>query len=469
MRRFRLAGPFAAVVLAGAWARPATAHPTYYSSYCAGCHGSSVQTCNGCHSHGTHSGSTKSDINVAGALDRSTYAPGATITVMITGGYQSGWIRALLFDESMNELARSTCPGGMGGCTTTGYPVTLTATAPATPGTYTWAVAWYGNYQYEGSGASFGNGTSSTLQAGSFTPDPHNANHGYQVVALPAFTVTASATPAMAIAPTALAFGTVSVGASSSKTFVVSSTGTATLTGSVARASGTSAEYTVSPATFSLAPGGSQLVTVTYTPVDTVADTGSIVVTSNDSAHPSGSVSLTGVGTTVPLPAIALSPAALDLGTVNVGASSSRTAQIQNTGAAALTVASVARCTTPATSDEFAWTTSSAQPLTIAAGQSATITVSYDPIDVGADAGCLVITSTDPQNPTAQLVVGGTGAQPPAGVVPRTKGGCSTGEGAGGATALLSLLALRIRARGRRRRGEPCTKASIRSLDATPS
>jgi hypothetical protein len=459
MLRFRFAGPFVAIALAGAWAPRATARQAYYDDYCSGCHGSSVEaveTCNGCHSHGTHSSSTKSDINVSGTLDKSSYAPGATITVTVAGGYRSGWFRTVLLDESMNELARSTCLGDKGGCTTTGYPVTLTTTAPIAAGTYTWAVAWYGNYQYEGSGASFGNGNSSSLQAGFFTPDAHNSNHGYQVVALPAFTVTGSATPTIAVATTSLAFGSVSVGASASRTFAISSTGTATLTGSVALANGTSNEYSVSPVTFSVAPGASQVVTVTYGPVDTIADAGSLVVTSNDAAHPSVSVALTGVGTTAVLPAIALSPTTLDFGTVNVGASSSRTTQIQNTGAAALTVASVARCATPATSAEFTWSTPSAAPLTIAAGQSVTMTVSYDPTDVGAEAGCLVITSDDTQNPTVQLTVSGTGAQQSgAGVGTSSKGGCSTGEGASGAAMLLLLVTLATRASRRRREGAP--------------
>ncbi|HEX9048921.1 MAG TPA: choice-of-anchor D domain-containing protein [Anaeromyxobacter sp.] len=454
MIRSPFTGALAALVLA-AWAPRALAHPTYYGSYCSPCHGASVTTCNGCHHHGTHASATAtSSISVSGTLDSTIYAPGATVTVTITGGDQSGWVRTLLYDQNMKELARSSCPGGTGGCTTTGYPVTLTATAPATPGTYTWAVAWYGNAQYESAGASFGNGTSSTLQPGSFTPDANNPNHGYQVVALTPFTVSAAATPAIGVAPGSLAFGTVTVGGSASKTFTITSTGTGTLTGTVALAGGTSTEYTASPATFSLASGASQVVTVTYAPIDTTSDAGAVVVSSNDPANPSVSVALSGAGTTAALPAIALSPAALDFGTVGVGTSSSLAAQIRNTGAAALTVASIDRCTTPATSTDFAWSAPSAAPFTVAAGQAVTLTVSFAPSAAGAEAGCLVVTSDDPQNPTVQLTVGGTGGQPaPIDTVARPSGGCSSSAGAAGAAALL-LAALALRLGGGLRRRE---------------
>ena len=159
-------------------------------SACESCHSPTVQTCNGCHAHGTHSSVSMDDINVAGTTDANSYIPSQAVKVTITGGWQSGWVRVLLLDQDFNELARSSCPGGKGGCTTSVFPVTLTAPAPSSPGTYVWAAAWYGN-ETDKANASFGAGTSSTLKVGYFTPDANNPNHGYQVVALPAFTVVA--------------------------------------------------------------------------------------------------------------------------------------------------------------------------------------------------------------------------------------------------------------------------------------
>ena len=178
MNRSRITAFVFGVALA-VWATPAGAFPTYYTNFCAACHGPTPTTCNGCHSHGTHTDVPRTDINVAGQTDQSVYQAGDTVTVTITGGYRTGWIRGLLFDENLVELARSSGQS----------PLTLMVPAPSTPGDYNWSVTWYGNYQYEVEGASFGLGFSDVLQPDYFTPDPNNSNHGFQTVAVPTFTV----------------------------------------------------------------------------------------------------------------------------------------------------------------------------------------------------------------------------------------------------------------------------------------
>lgn len=515
---------FALALAAGiGFAPQAHAYSSYYSSACAGCHGSTVTTCNGCHAHGTHSSTTKGAISLVASANKTSYAPGETVTVTLTGGYRNGWVRAVLFDQGGNELARSSCPGGMGACSTSVLPATLTAPAPSVAGSYGWAVAWYGN-ERDASGASYGAGSSATIKVGAFTPDPNNAGHGYQTVAVPAFTVTAPSAPAIAldpgtlnfasvnvgasaslvaqvrntgtatltisavarctspatsteftwsptalpisvspgasasltvsyapsaagsdtgcialtsnasngpttnlavsgagvvpsapkiaVSPGSLAFGNVTLGATASATFTVSNTGTAPLTGTVARAAGTSTEYGLSPATFSVAPGASQLVTVTYAPADITPDGGSLTVSSNDAARPSVSVAVSGTGVAAPVPSIALSPTALPFGNVTVGGSASLTTRVQNTGTAPLDVTSIARCASPATSAEFTW--SPAGPLTVAAGGSATVTVTYAPTAAGADAGCIAFSSNDAARPTVSVDVSGTGQLPAA-------------------------------------------------------
>src|SRR5512147_1833218 len=110
---FLIAGLMALVL----WMPSADGFEGLYDANCATCHSTTVKTCNGCHAHGVHSSNAKDDINVTGVTDKTTYAPGETVSVTITGGYRTGWIRAILYDETMTELARSSCPGGQGGCT----------------------------------------------------------------------------------------------------------------------------------------------------------------------------------------------------------------------------------------------------------------------------------------------------------------------------------------------------------------
>lgn len=522
MRKPSLAVGLALLVALAAVPNTASAISSYFTANCAGCHGAPVVTsCNACHAHGTHSGNAGSTVNIAGATNKASYAPGETVTVTMTGGHRTGWIRGYLYNQDMVQLAISTGPNGDGGGA--GYPIVFTAPAPTAPGTYTWNVAWYGN-EFDGAGAGFGP---------RWTPDPNNPGHGREIYPTNSFTVTAPAAPTIAlspgtlnfgnvnpgataslpsviqntgsaaltvtaiarctspatsaeftwtapalpftvaagasatlsahyaptaagtdtgcialttnasngpttnlavngtgvvpaapriaVAPTSLAFGNVTVAASSPLTFTISNTGTAALTGTVARASGTSTEFAVSPASFNVAAGGSQVVTVTYGPTGTGADAGSIAVSSNDTTAPTSSVTLSGTGVAAPAPAIALSPASLTFGSVTVGGSSSLTVQVQNPGTAPLSVTAVSRCANPVTSAEFGW--SPAAPFTVAAGGSTTVTVTYTPTAAGADAGCLAFSSNDTARPVVSLDVSGTGqvaAAPRIAVAPAT-------------------------------------------------
>jgi hypothetical protein len=169
------------------WIPKAEAESSFYSASCQSCHGSTPTTCDGCHAHGTHSSSSKNNIFISGATDKTTYAPGETVSVSVNGGYRTGWVRVILYDQNMVELKRSTGSTGMGGGAA--YPMTLTATAPMTPGTYTWNVAWYGNkYDLAEEGGT-------TFFGPRWTPDPNNPNHGQEIVSINSFAVAGAAGP----------------------------------------------------------------------------------------------------------------------------------------------------------------------------------------------------------------------------------------------------------------------------------
>ena len=433
------------------WAAQARATPSLYTSNCASCHSTSSTTpttCNGCHFHGEHSSTAASDINLKGSTNKTSYAPGETVTVTINAGYRTGWVRALLFDQNLKELGRSSCAGGLGGCTTSAFPVTLTATAPSAAGTYVWAVAWYGN-QYDISGASFGSGNSSTLKAGFFTPDANNSGHGTQTVALPAFTVSAPQEPAIALNPTSLAFGTVNVGSSKTLTTQVQDTGTGPLnvTG-ISPCAGTPASISSTPpAPFTVAAAGSSTLSLTFSPTAAGALPAGACVTiaSNDPAKPTINLTLSGTGATPPPPppgppGIASSPTSLAFGTVNVGASKMLTTQVQNTGGSTLNVTSVSACAgTPAS---ITWTPSSA--FSVPASGSTSLNVTFAPTSAGTlPAGaCLTIASNDPAKPTINLALSGTGATaspPPSGpAIALNPGSLAFGTVSAGASKMLT-------------------------------
>jgi hypothetical protein len=269
-------------------ASTAEAYSNLYTSECQSCHGA-TSTCAGCHAHGVHSSNAKSDLNVSGTTDKTTYAAGETVSVTITGGYRSGWVRAILYDQNMNELARSVAS----------FPITLTAPAPAMGGTYTWNVAWYGN-QYD-----LNEVGGTTFFGPRWTPDPNNTNHGQEIVSTNAFTVAAAAEPDINLSPASLDFGMVAVNSATTQGVQIQNLGSADLTvTAIALCAGTSTEYSWSPmAPFTVAPGGSQLLSVTYSPLNDGTDTGCLAITSNDPDEQTVQLGLTGTGYT-PQPAM---------------------------------------------------------------------------------------------------------------------------------------------------------------------
>jgi hypothetical protein len=389
----------------------AEARSTFYGPQCSGCHVTTPTTCNGCHAHGV-SDSNGGDLNLAGATDKTSYAPGEQVSVTVTGGYRNGWVRVILYDQSMRELARSGSAGGEGGGP--GYPVTLTGPAPTTPGSYTWNVAWYGN-QSDG-----------TRVGPRWTADANNPGHGREIVGTNAFTVTAPAAPAIALNPVSLSFGQVTVGSTVTLTAQVRNTGTAALNvNGVTRPAATSGEYTFSPAgPFAVAAGGSATLSVTYRPTDAGTDTGSLSIASNASTSPT-TLPLTGSGTVPPppaVPAISLTLGSLDFGTATVGGVPAvRTTQIRNTGTADLRVTAIARCTGTGTEYTFSPAPTATTPLTVPASTSATLSVTYTPTNAGTDAGCLTLASNDPAHPSVSLNLAGTGTVPPPAPVPNIR------------------------------------------------
>ena len=144
--------------LVALWAPNAGAQSNYYVDRgCSGCHGAAPTTCNGCHEHGVN-GRTGSPQSAT--VNKTTFAPGENVIVTLRGGRTSsatngtgGWVRGILYRDNV-EIARSAgtvAPGNIGPSGGSGLPITFTTAAPTTPGTYTYAAAWFGNTGNNGS------------------------------------------------------------------------------------------------------------------------------------------------------------------------------------------------------------------------------------------------------------------------------------------------------------------------------
>jgi hypothetical protein len=91
------------------------------------------------------------------------------------------------------------------------------------------------------------------------------------------------ATPFINLSPGALNFGAVSIGSSATLNTVIQNLGRLALNVSVINLCvGTSSEFTwLPPAPFIVAPNSSQILAVTFTPVDNVSDTGCLAISSD--------------------------------------------------------------------------------------------------------------------------------------------------------------------------------------------
>ena len=194
------------------WASNASAQSGYFTNTtydCIGCHSgentSGNDYCGMCHKHGTHtSGGT---MNLAGTPNKTSYAPGETVSVAISGGYRPSRARAILYDQTGAEVARSTGTGDPP-VNAPLWPVTLSAPAPAAAGTYTWKIAWYGNQ------------VDTYAKGSGWKADPNNPGHGYETVSIASFTVVAAAPTLSSIAIS----GPASVNESTTGTYAATAT-----------------------------------------------------------------------------------------------------------------------------------------------------------------------------------------------------------------------------------------------------
>lgn len=225
-----------------------------------------------------------------------------------------------------------------------------------------------------------------------------------------------SASPVAAVAPTALAYPSTSVGTTSANASVtVSNTGASTLSITGATLGGANAGDWVLPGggtcaiPGSVAAGASCTIAVAFRPTAGGARAASLAVAHNGTGSPS-TVSLSGTGSTTPQPSIALSVATLDFGAVIVGTpSAARGITVSNPGNAALTLGAIA--STGANAGDFARTGGTCAA-SVAAGASCTLDVVFTPAALGARSAALSIASNAPAG-TASVPLAGTGQPAP--------------------------------------------------------
>ena len=241
------------------------------------------------------------------------------------------------------------------------------------------------------------------------------------------FYVLLNPNPTAGVSPTSLSFGTVAAGTTSAaQTVTLTNSGLSALSITSITASG---DFTAANnCSSSLAANSSCTVNVTFNPSIAGAVTGAL--TFNDGAATSPQlVTLTGKGTTP----LSLSPASLNLGTVAVGHSASKTVTVTNNESTAISLSSTA-------SADFSITGGTCGT-SLGASSSCTIAVTFAPTSDGTIDGALAIATGGAFSP--QLVAlsgkGKSGPAVPLSFSPTTLKFSSTGIGATSAAKTITV------------------------------
>ncbi|MFQ5558466.1 MAG: choice-of-anchor D domain-containing protein, partial [Acidimicrobiales bacterium] len=215
-----------------------------------------------------------------------------------------------------------------------------------------------------------------------------------------------AAVPVLMNMPTdTLDFGDVGVGVPKMLPVTILNSGGAAMTGTVAVTDGTKGFTVPSGGAFALDPGEFVDIDIKFdppmgsTPAIAFADTLSIVSTGG-----ADSVALTGGGV-APIPDISVAPTSAAFGSVETGTQKNIPVKVTNVGSSPLSVASTTVTGGPGFSID-----SGGGTFVLAPGASQDVVVKFIPAALGSVTGKLAIASDDPDTPTVDVPLSGTGA-----------------------------------------------------------
>src|SRR5208282_3297781 len=305
-------------------------------------------------------------VNSGNGLISGTPATAATSTVTLSASNSGGTGNATLtltIKPAVPAITSATTASG-----TVGSAFSYQITASNTPTSYGATGLPAGLSVNSGTGSISGTPTA----AGTSTVTLSATNSGGTGGA--SLTLTINPAPAapgqLASNPASLAFGSAQVGSSVTLTDSLTNTGGSAVTISQATATGTGFSISGLTVPLTLNPGASVTFSALYAPQSAGSVSGRITVASNAS-NSTLTVSLTGTGTAPGQ--LTIAPTALSFGNATVGTTVSQSSSLSASGAS-VTVSSASL-----SSAEFSLTGISL-PVTIAAGQSVPVTMTFTPL-----------------------------------------------------------------------------------------
>jgi outer membrane protein OmpA-like peptidoglycan-associated protein len=223
-------------------------------------------------------------------------------------------------------------------------------------------------------------------------------------------------TPEIAVTPLSLTYADQLVGTTSpAQTFTVSNaagTFSTTLNVTITKSGANPGNFNVSPSSFSVAPGGSQIVSATFTPSAEGARSATIAVNSDDLDEPTTNVSASGNGVKPEITLVLPGGGSIDFGDVNVSASSTpSTVRVRNDGSSNLTISSVSIIGSGASHYSIVSGTIPPPSVVIAPGGTAAWDVVFTPSSTGTKNATFRIINDDASEGTLDVPLTGVGIQ----------------------------------------------------------
>ncbi|MFZ0633042.1 MAG: choice-of-anchor D domain-containing protein [Acidobacteriaceae bacterium] len=207
---------------------------------------------------------------------------------------------------------------------------------------------------------------------------------------------------------TRVSFGSVTVDTSTQQALVLESAGTQALTINAASLTGTG--FSVSGGSFPITLNPDQVVVleVQFAPTSAGAETGQLTITSNSSSGATMEIGLAGTGTATSSSGagaiLSVNATTVAFGTVSLNTPATQSVTLSSTGSSAVTVSG-------ATVSGTGFTLASGSfPITLNPGQSAVLSVVFNPASAGAATGQLSIASNSTTGATTAVALTGTGA-----------------------------------------------------------
>ena len=341
-----------------------------------------------------------STAGVSGSVSITSNAPGSPLTINLTG---SGTATQAQMTISPSLLAFNNVNAG----SSTTQNVTLTNGGNATLNITAVGIAGPGYIMNLTAPTTINAGTSKIFTV-TFAPTAASSAPG--TISITSNAPTSPATLSLSAAgiqaqasanPTSASFGTVTIGNSNSQPITLTNSGNTTLTFSQVTPVGTGFSVTGLSTATTIAAGASVTFNVVFTPSSTATVNGSLTLVTNGKPSPLV-INLSGTGLTAAR-SVGASPASLNFNTVSVGNSSSLTTTLTNSGNSSVNVSAV-------TVTGAGFTASGVSNGTIlTAGQSVTLTITFDPTSAGAVTGASVQIASNATNSPATIALSGTG------------------------------------------------------------